>query len=184
MKLRILQQRFNLVEITLAMAVIGMGVAGVMALMQLGMTSSKNAIGDNYAAEAADQFVTYVYGISADATAWNAGGLTAIPGAKPADNAEGGATPTDIPNTNLISSDVPGLYWCTQGSGDVTDFEAAIRIWQTQITGVYFSDANASEDIDLDYAVKLNVEVSWPVGKPYEHREKRYYHVEVFNRNK
>ncbi len=187
---------FNLVEITLAMGVIGMGIAGVMALMQLGMKSNKNAIGDNYAADAADQFVTYFYGAAANAAMWSIGtnqGLkdpaTSIylsPNNPDGDGSlEGSTTWTDIPNSNLQSSTVSGLYRVNQGStAGVADFEAAVRVWQTQITGVYFSDSHASESIDEDYGIGLNIEVSWPVGKPYDRREKRHYYVEIFNRNK
>ena len=59
---------FNLVEVALAMAVVGMGIAGVMALFQLGMQQSRDAVGDNYAADSAEQFITFAHQLAANGT--------------------------------------------------------------------------------------------------------------------
>lgn len=193
---------FNLVEITLAMGVIGMGIAGVMALFQLGMSHSRDAVGDNYAADAAEIFIAYITQMAAVDSAWDASGLKGSLNIVETDNKPDPTATTDVPSysgwaaitgTNLWSCSVPvrGLFRLTQGSATVTDFDAVIRVWQTQIgassaslnEGIYIGASHQDID-DRSYGVGINVEVSWPRGKPYASREKRYYYFEVFNPNK
>ena len=45
---------FNLIELTLAIAVVGIGIASIMALFVPAIDSTKNSIADNYADEPAE----------------------------------------------------------------------------------------------------------------------------------
>lgn len=200
---------FNLVELSLALAIAGVGIAGLMALFQMGMVSSRNAMGDNYSADAVDQFVTYISQQAMSAANWDMvgvsttypfadfEGLTFLPmypnptgsdKTDPTGNLEAGTDPdtdwTEIPYTNISSCNtVPGLYRVMQGSETAIDFEGSIRIWQSVIREVYFNEAHTSEDIRPDFGVGINIEISWPTTKPYAKRETRRYYVEIFNRN-
>lgn len=53
---------FNLIEITLAIAVVGIGVAAVMALLVPALNASKDSLADTYTADVVNTFVTYVRG--------------------------------------------------------------------------------------------------------------------------
>lgn len=50
---------FTLVELTMAIAVIAIGMAGVMALLPVGLNATRDAMADNYTADMADQFLHY-----------------------------------------------------------------------------------------------------------------------------
>ena len=51
---------FTLVEVTMAIGVIAVGMMGIMALFPIGFQATKSAIGDNYSSELADQFMNIV----------------------------------------------------------------------------------------------------------------------------
>jgi len=190
---------FNLVEITLAMGVIAMGIAGVMALMQLGMQQSRDAIGDNYAADAAEQFITYLSILAADGANWDNDGLN-ITGFSVASNKGTAKTGTEgnvqLPNVNIIPG-TDGMYRFIQGarnSSDPTlvdetrlDFDAVVLVWQDQIMDVYFGQDASGNDVTSDipkkYGVSVNIEIGWPRGMPYDRRNKRLFYFEIFNRN-
>ena len=53
-------KQFTLVEVTMSIAVIAIGMMGIMALFPIGFQASRNAIGDNYSSDLADQFLNVV----------------------------------------------------------------------------------------------------------------------------
>lgn len=173
---------FNMVEITLAIAVIGIGVAGVMSLFPVALNASRDAIGNNYAPDIADQFLSYVsmqcnndWNTNISTTA--SGGI--ITETVPA-NDDGGTSWTATSISSIYTCATPGLYKVAQGSaGGVVDFSAAVKVWKTQIKGIYVY--GASYDLTYQYGAQLHVEVSWPIEKVYAQREKRYYSLEIFN---
>ena len=93
---------FTLVEVTMAIGVIALGMMGIMALFPIGFQASRNAIGDNYSSELADQFLQVIAmqckmyedtDGNGDATGevygwndWINGGTAKIPTAKPDDD--------------------------------------------------------------------------------------------------
>ncbi len=196
---------FNLVEVTLAIAVVGIGVAGVMSLFPVGFQASRDAIGDNYAADAAEQFISYISRKCNDPTKnyssstqsfWDCfitddkdtiddlsddvdGILTSTkPTAANETAASWETTPIEgnIYPTNPIGTGQ--LYRIKAGTASVTDFHATVRIWRSQVKNVWLFEQN--RDIPYSMATRLNVEISWPVEKPYDTREKRFYSVELF----
>ena len=48
---------FTLIEITLAIGIVAIGMAGVMALFPIGLNASRDAIGDNYSSSISEQFL-------------------------------------------------------------------------------------------------------------------------------
>lgn len=184
---------FNLVEITLCIGVIAIGISGVMSLFPIGFNASKSAISETYSAYAANQFLAYMtrncnnptkdYG-SGTRDFWEEfiypAPSSAIPETIPSEADETSATFTPSASDSMFyTSDSPGLFRIKQGTSSITDFHATVRIWRSKIQNMYIFNQNISE-ISYEYAVNFRVEVSWPVEKPYGQREKLYYCIEVF----
>ncbi|HCE44483.1 MAG TPA: hypothetical protein DET40_13120 [Lentisphaeria bacterium] len=55
-----MKRPFNLIEVTLSIAVIGIGMVGIMSLFPVGLDATRQSIAENYAADAADQFLSYI----------------------------------------------------------------------------------------------------------------------------
>jgi hypothetical protein len=190
---KVLEKHFNLVEITLCIGIVAVAITGVMALFPIGFNATRSAIGETYSAYAANQFLAYLARNCNNPTKSYESGTrdfweeyvypapsSAIPETIPSESDENNATFTlQSGDTMIYSSDNPGLYRIKQGTSNITDFHATVRIWRSKITNMYIFNQNVSE-IDYSYAVRFNVEVSWPVEKTYDKREKRYYCVEVF----
>lgn len=184
---------FNLVEVTLCIGVIAIGISGVMSLFPIGFNASKSAISETYSAYAANQFLAYLTRNCNDPTKNYGSGArdfweeficpapsSAIPETIPSEADENSATFTaSASDPMLFTSDSAGLFRIKQGTSSITDFHATVRIWRSKIQNMYIFNQNISE-IGYEYAVNFRVEVSWPVEKPYAQREKHYYSIEVF----
>lgn len=184
---------FNLVEVTISIGIVAVGITGVMSLFPIGFNATRSAIGETYSAYAANQFLAYLARNCNNPTKSYGGGsrdfweeyiypasTSPFPESIPSESDEDGATFTNTASDTMIyTSDYPGLYRIKQGTSDITDFHATVRIWRSKIKNMYVFNKNISE-IGYQYAVKFRVEVSWPVDKPYSKREKRYYCIEVF----
>lgn len=188
---------FNLVEILLAMMVVGIALLAIIGLIPIGINASQKAVGNNYAADSADQTLGFY-------AAWLRENWTAAvqtPGIIP-------ESPPDISTLNDFaavesdtassSEDGGSLYNITSLNGvyrikQVTnttdgaqlDFDAIVRVWKSPTTGWEYDGSNwaARTDSNYDKRVQLNVEVSWPSVKPYSGRQKRFYVIEVSNPN-
>jgi hypothetical protein len=55
-------QFFNMIEVALAMAVIALGMTSILGLFPVGLNASRNAIAENYCADAVDQMISYFKG--------------------------------------------------------------------------------------------------------------------------
>lgn len=179
-----------MIEVTLAIAVVGLGMAGIMALFPVGINSSRDAIAENYAADCAEQFISYIERECKKTPAsWTsiiqASGfytLNVTSGTPFFDQAsEAGFTQISGQENNIYYSTNPSIYRITQGSTICTDFDAVIRIWKTPVTSTLYS-GNWTSYTDNLYgtSVGLNFEVSWPKDKPYATRSKKYYYKEIF----
>ncbi len=197
---------FNMIEVTLAIAVVGLGMAGIMSLFPVGFQASRDAIGDNYASNAAEQFMAFIARKCNDPTiievgppskdfwekyiGWDHDTPTDFSDDLDIDGSFTTSPPTPISEESNCIMPVEGniyrhtdltktqIYAIKVGSSTVTDFNATVRIWRSKLTGLWLFDQNA--DIPYSTATRLNVEISWPVEKPYAQREKRYYCVELF----
>ncbi len=192
---------FNLVEVALAIAVMGIGVAGIMALFPVGMNSSRDAIAENYAADSADFFISYIERECKESDAswqnyiqrlYSNGGFYSMSDSTPAPDfftasVESGISTTPIADINSDGIKVynhttnSSLYRVTQGAGTCTDYDAIIRIWKTAVVSTLYSgDWTSYSDTDYGTSAGLNVEMSWPAGAPYSQRSKRCFYKEVF----
>lgn len=60
MRLAIMKQKINtftLIEVTMSIAIIAVGMVGVMAIFPIGFNAARDAIGDNYSSDMSDQFL-------------------------------------------------------------------------------------------------------------------------------
>jgi len=131
---------FNLVEIALATAVLGVGVASVLALFPVGASTSRSAVAENSIADVAEFFFGYFqnqYQAGWSASGSRSGFATNCP------SFDTSATPTvplgsdsnfsssaisNFPNLYAHSTD-PGLYIYRQGDdANGIEFEAMVRV--------------------------------------------------------
>ena len=163
---------FTLVEVTMAIGVIAIGMMGIMALLPIGFQATKRAVGDNYSSELADQFLNLV-AMQCKAYSSDDGGATVDGwGDWITDDAASGS-PELIPEAKADTSDLnsvspgdklldgiegiykadqaKGLYYVDAKSGasaeSVTDFSAVMALWKEEIPYKY--DSNADGKIDL-----------------------------------
>jgi type II secretory pathway pseudopilin PulG len=183
---------FNMIEVTLAIAVVGLGMTAIMALFPVGINASRDAIAENYAADCAEQFIAYIEReCKKTPTSWASiiqssafYTLEITSGSSFFDQAiESGFVSVGGQEGNIYSTSNPSIYRITQGSTICTDFDAVVRIWKTPVISTLYS-GNWSSYTDNLYgtSVGLNFEVSWPKDKPYAARGKKYYYKEIFKK--
>ncbi len=181
---------FNLIELTLAIAVVGIGIASVMALFIPAIDSTRNSIADNYTADVVNTFASYLESvIKKDSDSWNnliqSGGVLDYP-----PDSESYIPPLE--STTSWSEDklvFPGVYTTDDGkqwlyrvkTGNI--FFGHLRIWAEQIKDFYVAgSSNASDrELGLDKAARIYFELSWPVTLEYEKRNKRLYVMELYS---
>ncbi len=192
---------FNLIEVTLAIAIAGLGMAGIMVLFLVGFKANRESISENYTSDSAEQFMQYIAKICQrdwnvvasiavtkhDETsdpeknlAWNTDGTKLLDGNINFVD-DGTVTPAGEPDRYDIFRIMQGSNLFS--NGQILDYYATIKIWKSQISiNVYNQETEKWEQKMLDYnqATAINLEVSWPVEKPYNVREKRYFYIEVF----
>ncbi|MBO4631444.1 MAG: type II secretion system protein [Lentisphaeria bacterium] len=178
MSKNIIKSGFNLIEVTMAIAIVGIGIAGVMALFPPAIEANKTANNQNYIGMVASSFLGYLENqILSDFSNFQSGGsfasFTSNP--QPAETLWTGT------KTSLSSQGFPGLY-SISGHNNVFAVESAdgtvnalIAVWQSgnnAIDGFTASDA--------DKVRRVYVEASWPAVLPYANREKKLYIYDVF----
>ena len=188
---RALRKYFNMIEVTLAIAIVAVGLVGIVALFPVGLQSIRDAVGENYVNDASQLFLSYIK-LSAKQdpatitqaninSQWNTV-MTTIPTIKP-DATE--------PTVFTATSEIPSIYTCStaglyrvfQGSTGMNDFKAAVRIWKTPtVSPVNISGAWTYDSPDYSTSYGVNIEFSWPVEKPYAQRTKRFFYYEIFKK--
>ena len=173
MRKNIIKSGFNLIEVTMAIAIVGIGIAGVMALFPPAIEANKAANNQNYLGIVADSFLGYLENkILSDFSKVTAMGSTKL---EPAETVWNGT------KTSLASQGFPGLY--TTSSNNVLAVEspdgsvtALIAMWQSG--GSAIPGFTASDNTRVR---RVFVEVSWPAVLSYNKREKKLYIYDVFN---
>jgi len=192
---------YNIVEVTLAISIIGLGAVSIVSLFPVGLQATRDAVGDNNAGMAADNIVSYIKeeleynGL----TSWNdmsnriATSKSVTLDASPnEENFEGPWTDVSISPGLGVDSDnnTAGVFRIRQGiATGITDYSAIVRVWRSS-TGstsgavVQFWDSSGTPQfkpttLGSSEALKLNIELSWPSEKPYSRREKRLLNFDV-----
>lgn len=209
MRKKIIIQRFNMIEITLALAILGIGIASIMVLFPVGINANTAAIADNNIADVAEYLLGYVQmQVNDDLN----NGKTMID----ASTLLGSLKTESGRNTDTISSfsDIGGLTNLKKASSDntifryeqtsvvngetVIDFNAEARLWDSDVTidyrnwsaagAPYVPDAKIQKGDNYERWVYL--ETSWPADAPYKvtedgntvyPREKRIFIMDFFN---
>lgn len=202
-----IKEIFTLVEVTMAIAVMAIGMMGIMALFPIGFQATKNAVGDNYSSELADQFLNLI-AMQSKMYSTNDGGAT-LDGWGDWITGDGGAGTGDLIPVNkdaspevadpdavstskvvtglegiYIIDQAAGLYYVEAKSESIKDFSAVMALWKGEIP--YWYDSNLDGTVDTEEhipyknAVRLYLEISWPASLPYKQRKKRYYVRDVF----
>ncbi len=172
---------FNLIELTLAIAVVGIGIASVMALFIPAMNASKASVADNYLPDVADTLMTFVrMNPEADQIQSGKPGTATLNNLNTADYTTL-ENITDITDRyNLYKTKADSKIMGVKIGRDGADFTGHILMWcanTDDIKDLYDNSPNAS-------TMKTNhkryyIEVSWPLLVPYAQREKRLYVTEL-----
>ena len=187
-----------MIEVTLAIGILAMGATAVLTLFPLGIDRNKASIGETYSTEAATSMLSYIESTTnIDNGTWKQ--FFGEPGVEPffptdkqavvdtsrLDNgfvfvgSEISANLYDVDDDGMTKAN--GVYGLKVQTGDVTDFTGEALLWQTKLGDVQISDADIF--IDTDIAVRVNLEISWPVTMQYRFRKKNYYTLDLFNYN-
>ena len=167
---------YNLVEITLAMAVVGIGIAGIMALFVPALEASKESIAESHASQVATTLLAYLE--RAKKNNWDFELPTVTDESTSYDKLE--FNDDGIPDTSGWGSEVlPDLYSLGGGIfglkvGDGTQFCAFAKVWTSAVTVQDSAGSVTAGDF-----VRIHVEIAWPATVPDANRQKRYYIVEL-----
>lgn len=196
------KQYFNLIEIALAIAIIAVGMSSVLVLFPAGLNAVNSAAADNSAPDAVQYLAGYVE--SCIRHEWNSSAtrtsntvnnlLTEKPGAgdegaaDSPEKAESGWDQIEDPNDNtkklpIFTSGTRGLFKYEQthmvNSQPVVDFAAAARVWRQDN---FIAVPGQSAPVPMTGgSVTIFIEVSYPLEKPYEERDKQMYRLDLYD---
>ncbi|MCF7854074.1 MAG: hypothetical protein K9N51_04690 [Candidatus Pacebacteria bacterium] len=200
---------FNMIEVTLALGVIAIGVVSILALFPVGANASRDAMASTYATGAADELLhmlennirapggwtTYVW----DSAAGNDDNSVLLEN-RPSDGA------VDWDNFNIETSgdalnERETLYqfgtagttqtrrfkiiqYSDQDGGTAGKYDPGTDILDFEgIMVIWRSQVVInSTSMPYEYATALDAEISWPAAAPYTEREKKLFHLELFKR--
>ncbi len=216
---------FNLVEITLAVAVLAIGMSSILVLFPVGVNSHKEAVANNNLSDISEYilgaFETKImedwagrtngtqYDVGADGkvTAFNqyaastSGFIhnslptTATSGEDtkdlvPGNSIEGfretdAATKDQWKRAKFFFTGKTGVFLYEQSTlvddERVPDFSAVVRTWREPVKLALNDGVETAIDNSYNYAISVNLEISWPAEAPYDQREKRFYKLDLFN---
>lgn len=174
MKKHLFRSGFNLIEVTMAIAIVGIGIAGVMALFPPAIEANKAANNQNYIGLVSDSFLGYLEGNYLR-------NFNRVANTVSSSKVEPAETFWTGSKTSLSSNGFPGLY--TTSNPNVFAIESAdgsvnalITMWQSGTTAIEGFTAS-----DTDKVRRVYIEASWPAALPYASREKKLYIYDVFN---
>ena len=186
-------KKYNLIEITLSIGILAIGITAIMSLFPLGLQETKGSIAENYSCEAADSMLAFIARESYNSARWNelfgtSGDTGEIHETKPTSI----ATNTDgwtHEEGDIYSTGTNGVYGLKVTSGnndDIVDFTGEVLIWKKHVENIIAAGENIPT-LPYSSAVALILEVSWPVEMPYSERIKKnyynLYYLELFNHN-
>ena len=158
MKKKCIRLCFNLIEVTMAIAIVGIGIAGIMALFPPAIEANKSANNQNYIGTVTNSFLGYLENqVLSDFSRVTSMGTAKL---------EPAATLWTGSKTSLSDQGFPGLYTTSDNNVfavESTDgtVNALIAMWQSGNTAVPGFTAS-----DTDKVRRVYVEVSWPAAMP------------------
>ena len=201
---------FNLIEITLAIAIIAFGMSSILVLFPTGLQTTTDAVADSVVPDTADYVLSY-WQAMVDIGWRDEDGklrtdnavLKALDDSKPDTTAAdpgGSLTFDQLDNLSSENEKTINLFRAKNKKGiylyeqsyyptatedfdkkeKVVDFSAIVLVWKEPHAYLYHEN-DAPEQIDDDNAATLCVEISYPAAKPYAAREKQFYRLELYN---
>ena len=175
---------FSLIEIAVAMAVASIGVAAIMALLPLAVKSSSDSIGDTLATDAAntviariDEMILKDFDVARNLPAYQ---TTASSAATFHKNKNNYKEVTDMPVISgeesyiFESAGSNGHYHFFFGpKGEKSDFGADVWVWRdsavklTRLVNGSQLSAYQPKVGSKPALVRVYIEISWPITKPY-----------------
>jgi len=181
MKKNLFRSGFNLIEVTMAIAIVGIGIAGVMALFPPAIEASKSANFQNFTGTMVNSVAAYLdYQLKTDWSTFK-GKLKAKA------SATSPSTETNTDSWTEITG-FTGVYKTSQNQDDLLGIKsedgtiaAHVRIWQdnSNMDKAYFGQTEVT--VSSNYRIRLVIELSWPIAKAYADREKQEFIYE-FNK--
>ena len=170
MKKYLLRKGFNLIEVTMAIAIVGIGIAGVMALFPPAIEANKVSDTENYLGGVADTFMNFME--SRVLSDWSK--VSSLEATKPDTAWNPSVTPAAI-------SGYPGLY--QYGAGNEKFFLIKSHDDRTQAFISMWSPNSAAPDFTTtsSNSRRVYMEVSWPAQVEYANRQKKLYIFDCFN---
>ena len=180
MKKNLFRSGFNLIEVTMAIAIVGIGIAGVMALFPPAIEANKSANNQNYIGMVSDSFLGYLEGRFLH----NFAAVSALTSTKPTSDLAPARweyvkskLSSDSGRADVVIPGFPGLYKTDKTnifaieSTDGSD-NALITMWQKTVPDFPGTDSSNSR--------RVYIEASWPAAQPYANRQKKLYVYDVF----
>lgn len=194
---KLVRRGFNMIEITLALAVLSIGISSVMVLFPVGVNANKTAVAENNLADIAEYMLGFLQ--AGVASQWTDDGVRTsgfnLPSSYPDSKAEYDDFNSSSHKGERVIRKENGVYLFRQLSqdddgNDIEDFAMVVQAWQGDFDDMYYFDPSAvkfeqvkaSKPKDYEkYCKALCLELSWPAEMPYDEREKRYFRLEIFN---
>ena len=173
MKKRYVKHGFNMVEVALALAVIGIGITSIMVLFPVGINANKAAIADNNTADVAEYLLGYVQ-------------MRINDDFRKLLNMSSGLL---SPSGDVFRYEQKSFV----NDEEVVDFSAEARLWAEDVKIEYRDWAQAGSPytrgtlaVSDNYERLVYLELSWPADVPYKKgsdylRERRLFVLDIFN---
>ncbi|MBO4648610.1 MAG: prepilin-type N-terminal cleavage/methylation domain-containing protein [Lentisphaeria bacterium] len=176
---------FNLIEVTMAIAIVGIGIAGVMALFPPAIEANKVANNENYLGGVSETLMAFLEStVFSNFTSSTAASLASSNTAATGDT-KNGCKIADWEGKGLGAGGFPELYQLAakqrygvkSADGSVT---ALISIWKGSAVGDLSTTGSRDTVTLADDSLRVYVEVSWPAQLPYANRQKKVYVFDCF----
>ena len=178
---------FSLIEIAVAMAVAAIGVAAIMALLPVAVKSTSDSVGDTLATDAANAVIAQLDRAAWEHFDWIQGLKTTKPTSVFTDARRNELMNMDMGEDSYRIEPLAGLQdghfaFLFGPPGEKPDFAAEVFCWRALPTDLKLSTVNAStgkpktlnvstiqhQETKKPVLVRVFIEVSWPLAKPYK----------------
>ena len=171
---------YNLVEITLAMAVVAVGISGIMGLFVPAVDSSREALAETNSSQNITTLLSYIE--QNKKGNWSSFVIPTVRPASPQVEFDGvtpnlaGAGWTEITNLpGIWSTGTSGVYGLTVGEKGSL-FCGIAQVWQESLPDLY----NASGETLSGESARICIRVSYPATIPDgAQRKERFYILEI-----
>jgi hypothetical protein len=178
---------FSLIEIAVAMAVAAIGVAAIMALLPIAVKSTSDSVGDTLATDAANTVIAQLDRAAWEHFDWIQGLKTTKPAYYSSDSKRQELATMKLDENSYKIDPATGLQdghfaFLFGPPGEPADFAAEVICWKEMDSALRLTSINAQTgkatanpissikhpDTGKQPYVRVYVEISWPIAKPYK----------------